>query len=242
MSDIQIYSSPEIPSERGKENPGGDAVPKRSRGTYPKKEAGILLTFETVIAKLEEKGWQSEMVKLATMRLRRDVFKQTLDSKILNQSEKSPSSRERERIIKETDEAPEGIKKLLQHNYKKEAPAYYGKCGIHFKNKSYRMRRSVADRIIDIETMIKGLAELNIHSDIYNAEFWQNKLNELTALSDNIISHRGGTSVDVAGMNQLKKETNTLFNYTICLIKANTPKEMWSAAIREFGFMKEFYN
>jgi hypothetical protein len=231
-------SIPEIISMRAAE----EKPAVRTKGIYPKKESLILSTLETAQIKLREKGWKSVMVTEEIVAQKRNEFKSTLDSKIANQAEKSPNSVERERVMKTTNKGTEGVKKLLQHDYDKEAPAYYARFGIHRVGKGYKMRTSIATRLTDIQTMLAHIGELNTQGNMYNAEFWQKNYDDMLAVSENIVNRTGGTSMDVAGMNQLKKETNILFNYIICLIKANTPKEYWSAAIREFGFMKEFYN
>ncbi len=122
------------------------------------------------------------------------------------------------------DEGIAAIKGYLVYKYEKEnAPAYYPQFGIEKRGRVYAIPHDRDKRAAALPLILAAITAHGFTGEKYGNEYWQQTINDYTALLREASGIDGSVSTKVGAKNELRKSILKTHNALIMMIRANYP-------------------
>lgn len=218
-------------------------IPKPSRKArkIPQSDINLSDVAQKVAQAWLNKPLALEWMKPEDFKTLADAFSVQLQSRLDEGNNRPQITAKLKGLDKKIDKHISYVKNYLSEEVGKgNEAAYYAQLGIERVSSAFKLPYDRNERMIALQTLLKGITERGYQDRPYGTAFWQpiaEEYGKLLTDADNKVSAISGK---VSSKNQSKEQIIKVLNALIYLIRAHYP-DTYASELRVWGFQKEKY-
>ncbi|MDX2302752.1 MAG: hypothetical protein NW226_08120 [Microscillaceae bacterium] len=224
-------------------NVNNQEIPKPSRktGKIPQTDINLNDVAQKVAKSWLNKPLTLEWMKPEDFKALVDVFNRQLQSRLDEGNNRPQITAKLKELDKKIDQHISYVKNYLMEEFGKgNELAYYAQFGIMRVNAMFKLPNDRNERLIALQTLLKGITERGYQDKPYGTAFWQPIVEEYGKLLTDADNKVSAISSKVSSKNQSKEQVKKVLNALIYLIRAHYP-DTYASELRVWGFQKEKY-
>lgn len=226
-------------------NPANAIVPpkaaKATRATLSTKHADLLEQANMVqLTWLKHADYTLLWTSCSEFGTLLNVASTTFSSKLSNSGERKKITSKLKVLDKEIDKGVSTLKAYLAAKHKSESAGrpYYGKFGIVWKNKSFRLSNERSERLEGLKQIKSAIVSEGFGDMELGLSYWTGIYNSYNSLYDEANAIDSQVTDSIGDKNTQAKNIRKVLNSLIYLIKAQNP-DTFESELRSWGFRKD---